>query len=77
MSYPAEIYQLMARYLTGESTIDESAKLEDMLVSDPNLVIEFEECKALLLDCNDDEDNSESKKHFDRISKRLKDEGLM
>ena len=76
--YSLEIYQLIARYFTGESSAEEAAKLEGMLENDPVLAKEFELCKSILLDDgNELPGEHDSKDQFKRVSRRLKDEGLM
>ena len=78
-SYSPEIDQLIARGLAGECTSEESGRLHDLLLGDPDLKADYELSKLLFLSrCKDfSTEDSNNKNHFDKLSRRLKEDGLI
>jgi len=66
----------MARCLTGESSLEEAIRWEALLAADADLKADFETLKLLMFDKQEATDR-ELKNKFNRISRRLEDEGLM
>ena len=67
----------MARYLAGESSKEDIDRLENLLKSHPELIAEYEFFCSILNKKNTTEEDSPPKNKFDRITKRLKDEGSL
>jgi hypothetical protein len=78
-----EIYSLMVSCLKGEASPDDEKNLEQLLVSTPALRYELESLRTLMnTDCNNDcpehfSDSNYIHEKFDRMTSRLKDEGLL
>lgn len=68
----------MARCLAHESTPEEAAKLNDLLRADPELSAAYAWLEMAVGDlCTDPVKNTEVKNHFNSVSQRLKNEGLL
>ena len=73
----------MARCLMGESTPEDDSMLHDLLLSDPGMKEEYEHFKGLTQnECNNTPLNGDSpeahlQKKFDRVTRRLKEEGSL
>jgi hypothetical protein len=68
--------ELMARCLTGECSAEEIAQLRLVLSNCPDLKTNYE-LMNLLFGKNEIEPAPSDKKHFERVRKRLENEGLM
>lgn len=73
----------MARCLKGESTPEDDMMLQDLLSSDPGMKEEYDLFRSLVQnECNNTPLNGDSpeahlQKKFDRITRRLKEEGSL
>lgn len=76
-SLSKQLYALIARYFAGESTPADMEQLEKLL-KDPELKKEYEFFRELLQKSQPaNESDPPLKQSFDRITKRLKDEGSL
>jgi hypothetical protein len=77
-SHSTQLYALIARCLAGESTPGDVEQLDQLLTDHPELKKEFEFFHELLQKSSSPSDSENpSQKDFDRITKRLKDEGAL
>ncbi|MBT1699409.1 hypothetical protein KK083_21105 [Fulvivirgaceae bacterium PWU4] len=72
----------MARCLKGESTPEDDMMLQDLLSSDPGMKEEYDLFRSLVQnECNTQLNGDSSEAHlqkkFDRITRRLKEEGSL
>ena len=67
--------ELLARCLSGEGGAEEHARLRSIILENPDLQTDVELMKVLF--GKNGMDEAPDKKHFNRLSKRLEDEGLM
>ncbi|RAW00877.1 anti-sigma factor [Pseudochryseolinea flava] len=75
-SHPTEIYALIARYLAGEASPEDRRRIEQIFIDHPELKSEFEFFRFLLEKHDQRQAQVPFKNGFERITKRLKDEGL-
>ena len=68
--------ELVARCLAGECSPEELAKLRLTFSENPDLKADYE-LMNLLFGKNESGPVPENKRHFNRLRKRLEDEGLM
>jgi hypothetical protein len=71
-----QLNEMMARCLAGECSPEELVSLKSMLSENPELKTDYEVIK-LLFGKEKNGIASPDKKHFNRIRKRLEDEGSM
>jgi hypothetical protein len=77
-SHSTQLYALIARCLAGESTPGDVMQLEKLLTDHPELKKEFELFRELLQKPSPPSESEKSiQPNFDRITKRLKDEGAL
>jgi hypothetical protein len=69
--------EMMARCLAGECSEEELVELRSMLLNNPDLKTEYELFNLLFGKDKCSTEPSDKKDHFNRITKRLADEGLM
>ncbi len=67
----------MARCLAGESSPEESIQLDELLATDAGLKADYDTLKLLMFDKCEDTSQGDLKNKFNRISRRLEDDGLM
>ena len=71
-----QLNEMMARCLAGECSPDELSRLTSILSENPELKTEYELINTLF-GKNKNGKAPPDPKHFNRIRKRLEDEGLM
>jgi hypothetical protein len=79
-SHSTQLYSLFARYFAGESTPLDVEQLEKLLSDHPELKKEFEFFRELLQKnsaTQESEPDTPLPKSFDRITRRLKDDGAL
>jgi|GEM_PF-6484776 len=74
-----EMYSLIGRCLKGHPSPEDVQHLKHLLQTDPLFLREYDFFKSLLHDDNKSEPSSPTdvSEKFDRITRRLRDEGLL
>jgi len=76
--YSSDVYELMARCLSNEASEADVKKLELLLVNDESLRADLESMRLLVYKEKNGEGGDEyTHDRFARLSKRLKEEGLI